>query len=645
MTDRLLNEPLAHAPLVLAQGQSASDFDDRLEQDRVVPERRWLGYGAVRSLTFGRSRLEDDSFLVGPGDAPLSSPTSHQDANWKRFSRPAKLDVAIGKAKPQERCLRCAVIGTHNRVSSTQPQLARGEQEHTQPRFACSLLGGSAFRRLPGEFNLHNDRRRVIPPCCDLPQLAVATDRVADLRRGPVPGGIDLEVTVRKTHFEGPTRHEREIPTGGNAKPGSRSWLHEPLAHAPLVLSEQNSAELGEPAGRILQAAQELLTLAGRQCDSDAIRVKRRSQRRCRRLLHEVSERVNEVGRKRNACHDEHEVDLRGSVPQSALVLGKEHAPKLSQSVGRIIEHEQDRLAIGNRERDEVLLGVERDEKRIAGVLEARSEQKPSQVGNVLFADGNAGEPHGADATRRSGASNGGRFARISPVVKFAAARERGGFFRGETRAASISFPRDPRAKRSWSCADRERGGPAGRIPGEGSTGIATAGPPRRRDSDRSRLPRQQWRGEHTGWAARRGISIALAGERTNAGSGSRRRADQTHGRAAPRGRNACRQAVPNDGPDRHQVASLPEACLRPGYPTRQPAKRQPLERVTERLPELLDARALRLELGVTRASAEAIMRRLPTVQIEGLRKVYVRRSDVVAYLETRTFTKAEVPS
>jgi hypothetical protein len=66
---------------------------------------------------------------------------------------------------------------------------------------------------------------------------------------------------------------------------------------------------------------------------------------------------------------------------------------------------------------------------------------------------------------------------------------------------------------------------------------------------------------------------------------------------------------------------------------------------VTERLPELLDARALRLELGVTRASAEAIMRRLPTVQIEGLRKVYVRRSDVVAYLETRTFTKAEVPS
>ena len=64
-----------------------------------------------------------------------------------------------------------------------------------------------------------------------------------------------------------------------------------------------------------------------------------------------------------------------------------------------------------------------------------------------------------------------------------------------------------------------------------------------------------------------------------------------------------------------------------------------------EPLPELLDARALLLELGVTRAAAEAIMRHLPVVQIEGLRKVYVRREDVSRYLETRTFAKQEVPS
>jgi hypothetical protein len=66
---------------------------------------------------------------------------------------------------------------------------------------------------------------------------------------------------------------------------------------------------------------------------------------------------------------------------------------------------------------------------------------------------------------------------------------------------------------------------------------------------------------------------------------------------------------------------------------------------MSERLPELLDVKALRAELGVTRAAAEAIMRRLPIVQIEDLRKSYVRRSDVAAYLEARTFQKDEVPA
>jgi hypothetical protein len=66
---------------------------------------------------------------------------------------------------------------------------------------------------------------------------------------------------------------------------------------------------------------------------------------------------------------------------------------------------------------------------------------------------------------------------------------------------------------------------------------------------------------------------------------------------------------------------------------------------VTDRLPELLDAKGLREELGVSRAAAEAIMRRLPVVEIEGLRKVYVRRPDVAAYLDRRTFAKDEVPA
>jgi len=66
---------------------------------------------------------------------------------------------------------------------------------------------------------------------------------------------------------------------------------------------------------------------------------------------------------------------------------------------------------------------------------------------------------------------------------------------------------------------------------------------------------------------------------------------------------------------------------------------------MNDRLPELLDTKALRAELGVTRAAAEALMRRLPTVEIEGLRKVYVRREDVRRYLDSRTFTKDQVPA
>ena len=66
---------------------------------------------------------------------------------------------------------------------------------------------------------------------------------------------------------------------------------------------------------------------------------------------------------------------------------------------------------------------------------------------------------------------------------------------------------------------------------------------------------------------------------------------------------------------------------------------------MSEPLPELLDCKALRAELGVSRAAAEAIMRRLPVVLIEDLRKVFVKRGDVAAYLDARTFTKDQVPT
>jgi hypothetical protein len=66
---------------------------------------------------------------------------------------------------------------------------------------------------------------------------------------------------------------------------------------------------------------------------------------------------------------------------------------------------------------------------------------------------------------------------------------------------------------------------------------------------------------------------------------------------------------------------------------------------VSEALPQLLDAKHLAAELGITRAAAEAIIRQLPIVQVPGLRKVYVRRPDVEKLLEACTFSKDEIPA
>jgi hypothetical protein len=66
---------------------------------------------------------------------------------------------------------------------------------------------------------------------------------------------------------------------------------------------------------------------------------------------------------------------------------------------------------------------------------------------------------------------------------------------------------------------------------------------------------------------------------------------------------------------------------------------------VNQPLPQLLDCKALRAELGISRVAAEAIMRRLPKVHVEDLRKTYVRRDDVRHYLEERPFTNGQIPT
>jgi hypothetical protein len=60
-------------------------------------------------------------------------------------------------------------------------------------------------------------------------------------------------------------------------------------------------------------------------------------------------------------------------------------------------------------------------------------------------------------------------------------------------------------------------------------------------------------------------------------------------------------------------------------------------------LPQLLDCKRVMVETGLTRAAAEALMRNVPVVTIEGLRKTYVKRTDVDRYLESRTLQKDQV--
>jgi hypothetical protein len=58
---------------------------------------------------------------------------------------------------------------------------------------------------------------------------------------------------------------------------------------------------------------------------------------------------------------------------------------------------------------------------------------------------------------------------------------------------------------------------------------------------------------------------------------------------------------------------------------------------MADALPQLIDCATLARELKIKRASAEAIMRQLPVVRPEGVRKTFVKRADVAAYLEAST--------
>jgi hypothetical protein len=64
--------------------------------------------------------------------------------------------------------------------------------------------------------------------------------------------------------------------------------------------------------------------------------------------------------------------------------------------------------------------------------------------------------------------------------------------------------------------------------------------------------------------------------------------------------------------------------------------------RAPERLPELIDQKGLREELGVGHATVEAIFRQLPVVALPGHRKVFVQRGDVRRLLDEHTYRDGE---
>ena len=59
-------------------------------------------------------------------------------------------------------------------------------------------------------------------------------------------------------------------------------------------------------------------------------------------------------------------------------------------------------------------------------------------------------------------------------------------------------------------------------------------------------------------------------------------------------------------------------------------------------LPQLVDRKTLADELGVTRATVDAIFRALPVVALPGLRKPFVRRDDVEVLLARSTYRDGE---
>jgi hypothetical protein len=81
------------------------------------------------------------------------------------------------------------------------------------------------------------------------------------------------------------------------------------------------------------------------------------------------------------------------------LMLTQQDAAPLGEPVGRIVEHAEDRRAIGDRERGAPPLVVVGVLKRFRSVVEASVAEPAGELEHKPVGDGNTGEHHGRERT------------------------------------------------------------------------------------------------------------------------------------------------------------------------------------------------------------------------------------------------------
>lgn len=120
---------------------------------------------------------------------------------------------------------------------------------------------------------------------------------------------------------------------------------------------------------------------------------------------------------------------LRQPFALSPFELAKQDASELNQSIGRIVERSEDRLAVGDRQCEERRLALDRILEPLGGVIEACVSEHAGERRDVLVCDRDARQVHRHErtrvrvvrkkdatrATRSQGGRAGTRFVPLSP--------------------------------------------------------------------------------------------------------------------------------------------------------------------------------------------------------------------------------------